>query len=62
MLITTAIDATEGRGVAVIETLGSLLTSNMDKEVIVILENDMVDTMFEIDRKIYGKYVIYGEN
>ena len=34
----------------------------MDEEVIVILENKMVYAMLEIDREIYGKYVIYGKN
>ena len=29
---------------------------------ILILENDMVDSILEIDREIYGKCVIYGKN
>ena len=28
---------------------------------IVILEKKMVDAMLEIDKEIYGEYVIYGE-
>ena len=34
----------------------------MEKGVILILENEMVDVMLEIDREIYGKYVIYRKN
>ena len=29
---------------------------------VVTLENEMVDAMLEIDREIYGKYVIYDKN
>ena len=36
--------------------------TDMEKEVIVILENEMVDTMLEIYREIYGEYVIYTKN
>ena len=45
-----------------IDSSGAFLESYIDKVVIVILEKDMVDTMIEIDRKIYEKYVIYREN
>ena len=62
VLITAAIDMTEGRDVAVIDAPGAFLTSDMDKEVIVILENKMVDAMLEIDKDIYGKCVIHGNN
>ena len=62
VLITTEINSAEVRDIAMIDAPGAFLTAHMDKEVIVILENDMVDAMLEIDRKIYGKYVIYGED
>ena len=62
MIITAAIDATEVWDVAVIYAPRAFLTSDMDEEMIVILYNEMVDTMLEIDRRIYEKYVIYGEN
>ena len=60
VLITASIDAAEGRGVAVIYAPGAFLTSDMDEEVVVLLENGMVDVMLDIDRKIYQKHVIYG--
>ena len=60
ILITTAIDATEGRDFAVIGAPGAFLTADMDKEVIVILENEMVDAMLEIDKEIYRK-MLYTE-
>ena len=56
VLINSAIDATEGQDVAVIDAPGAFLTADMDEEVMVVLENEMVDAMLEIDRKIYGKY------
>ena len=62
VLVTAAIDAKKGRDVSVINTAGALLMADIDKEVTVILENEMVDAMLEIDRNIYEKYVIYGEN
>ena len=54
MLITAAIDFTEGRDVSVIDAPGAFLTADMDKEVILILENEMVDVMLEIDREYMG--------
>ena len=62
ILITTSIDATEGRYVAVIDAPGAFLIADMDKEVIVILENEMVDAMLEIDKETYRKYVIHRKN
>ena len=58
----TAIDATEVRDVAVIDAPGAFLKTEMDKEVIIILENEMVDAMLEIDKEIYRKYVIHRKN
>ena len=60
VLINAAMDAMEGRYVAVIDAPGAFLTANMDEEVIVNIKNKMVDAMLEIDKEIYGKYVIYG--
>ena len=40
VLITTSIDAAEGRDVAVIDTPGAFLTADMDEKVIVILEKN----------------------
>ena len=62
VLITAEIDVTEGQGVSAIDAPGSFLTADIDEEVILILENKMVDAMLEIDREIYGNYVIYAEN
>ena len=62
VLITAAIEVTEGRNVAVIDAPGALLTADMDEEVIVILENEMANAMLEIDMEMYERYVIYGVN
>ena len=45
-----------------IDAPGAFLTADMDEEVILILENEMVDAVLEIDKDIYGKYVIHGKN
>ena len=45
-----------------IESPRALQTSDMKEKVIVILDNEMVDTMLEIDKDIYGIYVILGKN
>ena len=42
-----------------IDAPGTFLEADMDEELIAILENKMVNAMLEIDKKIYGKYVIY---
>ena len=44
-----------------IDELGAFLISDMEKEVIVILENEMVDAMLEIDKDVSEKYVIHGK-
>ena len=62
VLITAAIGATEGREVSVIDSPGAFLTADTDKEVIFILENEMVKAMLEIDKDLYGKYVIHVKN
>ena len=62
VLITSVIEAAEGRHVAVIDAPRAFLKADMDKEVIVILEKEMVDPMLEIYKEIYGKYVIYRRN
>ena len=50
-LIPAAINATEGQDIAIIDAPGAFLTTDMDVEVIVILEN-MVDRMLEIDKDV----------
>ena len=62
ILITTAINATEGQDVAVIDAPGAFLKADMDEEVIIIIENEMVDAMLEINKEIYRKYVIHRKN
>ena len=62
VLTTTTIDVTEGRDVATIDVSRAFLTADMDKEVMIILENETVDAMLEIDKEIYGKYIRYGRN
>ena len=53
VLIIVAMDTTENQDVTVIYAPGAFLTADMDKDVIMILENEMVDTMLEIDSNLY---------
>ena len=55
VLITAVIEATEGRDVAVIDAPGAFLTAKQEdkEEIIVILKNEMVDTMSDIGRDAY---------
>ena len=61
VLTTTAINTTEGQDVAAIDVPGAFLAADMGKEVIAILEKEMVNVMLETDKEIYGKYVIHGK-
>ena len=45
-----------------IDAPGEFLTADTEKEVIVILENEMVEAMLEIDKDVYKKYIIHGKN
>ena len=45
-----------------IDAPGSFLPAEMDEEVVFILENEIVDSMLEIYKDVYGKYVIHGKN
>ena len=61
VLIIVAMDRTENQDVTVIYAPEAFLTADMYKDVIMILENEMVDAMIEIDSNLYEKYVIYGK-
>ena len=50
MLVTAEMYTKEVWDVYVINAPGAFLTADMDKEVIVILENEMVDAMLEINK------------
>ena len=60
--INVEIDAEEGQDVTAIDAPGAFLPDDIDKYVIVILENEMVDAMLDIDKDVYGKCVIHGKN
>ena len=45
-----------------IEATGAFLTADMDKEVIVILENEIIDVMLEIEKDVYRKYFLHVKN
>ena len=45
-----------------IEATGAFLTADMDKEVIVILENEIIDVMLEIEKDVFRKYFLHVKN
>ena len=57
LLITTAINATERRDVAMVDFLEAFLTANMDEEVILMLTGKIAEIMESISPKTYRDYV-----
>ena len=56
VLITTAIHASENRHVKIVDAPGAFLTTDMDEEVIIVLEGDFSDITEEISPITYRKY------
>ena len=59
-MITSAIDATENRDVAVVDAPGAFLTAPMDEEVIGVLDGPLAGVMKSVDPKLYAKYMLKG--
>jgi hypothetical protein len=60
MLITSTIDALEGRDVTIVDVPGTFLTVDMDEEVIMCLQGKIVELMVKPAPEIYRKYVYIG--
>ncbi len=60
VLITTAIKATEGRDVAVIDFPGAFLNADMDEVVHMVLHGRLAELMVKFAPEIYHKYVTLG--
>ena len=61
ILIMAAIDAHEGRGVAVIDIPGAFLHAEQDdKNVIMKLTGKLAELMVAVDPKLYRKHIIYN--
>ena len=60
VLITAAIEATEGRDVAVIDLPGAFLHAEMDEVVHMVLRGRLAELMVKFAPQIYRKYVTLG--
>ena len=59
ILITSAIDAHEGKDVAVIDLPGAFLHAEMDDVVHMVIHGELAELMAETAPQIYRKYVTY---
>ena len=57
LIITSAIDAHEGRDVAVMDILGAYLHALNDEFVLMCLRGKLAEMMVKVDPKLYRKYV-----
>jgi hypothetical protein len=60
VLITSTIDAFEGRDVAIVDVSGAFLTADMDEEVLMCLRGKIAELMVKTAPNIYPKYVYIG--
>jgi hypothetical protein len=60
MLITSTIDAFEGRYVTIFDVPGAFLTVDMDEEVLMCLQGKILELMVKTAPEIYRKYVYIG--
>jgi hypothetical protein len=58
VMITSAIEAHEGRKVWTCDIPGAFLHTNLDEEVIMLLRGQLADLMVQIDPDLYGPYLI----
>jgi hypothetical protein len=60
VLITSTIEAFEGREVAVVDIPGAYLSADMDEEVIMLLRGRFTELMVKTAPNIYRKYITVG--
>ena len=58
VMITSAIDAHEGRKVVTCDIPGAFLHADLDEEVIMLLSGQLADLMVQVDPELYGPYLI----
>jgi hypothetical protein len=58
VMLTSAIDAHEGRKIVTCDIPGAFLHADLDEEVIMLLRGQLVDLMVQIDPELYGPYLI----
>ena len=57
ILLTSAIDAHEGREVATIDIPGAYLHTDTDEEIVMLLRGKLAELMAQVDPKLYRKYI-----
>jgi hypothetical protein len=62
VLVTSTIEAFEGREVAVVDIPGAYLSADMDEEVIMLLRGRLVELMVKTAPNIYRKYMTVDAN
>ena len=62
VIITSAIDAHEGRYVAVIDLPGAFLHAEMDDVVHMVMRGRLAELMAETAPELYRKYITHGKN
>ena len=62
VIITSAIDAKEGRDVATVDIPGACLQAEMDELVYMKIEGSMFDLLVELDPNRYKQFVTFGNN
>jgi hypothetical protein len=58
VMITSAIDAHEGRKVVTCDIPGAFLHADLDEEVVMLLRGQLADLMVQIDPELYAPYLI----
>jgi hypothetical protein len=62
VLITSTIDAFEGRDVAIVDVHGAFLTADMYEEVIICIRGRLAELMVKTAPEIYRKYIYVGND
>ena len=62
LIVTTAIDAHEGRDVATMDIPVAYLHAKNDGHIIMLLQGKMVELLVKLQPELYRKYVITGKN
>jgi hypothetical protein len=57
VMITSAIDAHEGRVIKTMDIPGAFLHADLDEEVVMLLRGQLADLMVQVDPELYGPYV-----
>lgn len=57
VMITSAVDAHEGRMEVMLDIHGAFLHADLDEEVVMLLRGQLADVMVQVDPELYGPYL-----